>query len=110
MADTNELLIVLTTAANEEDAADIARSVLETGLAACIQIIPRIRSLYLWKGKIADEAEVLILIKTSAAAYQALEERILSIHKYETPEIVAIAAENVSESYFKWLLSAINPS
>lgn len=110
MVDRNELLIVLTTAANEDDATEIARSVLGTGLAACIQIIPRIRSLYLWKGEIADEAEVLILVKTSAAAYQALEEHIRSIHKYEIPEIVAIAAENVSESYFKWLTSTISPA
>ncbi|MER3431829.1 MAG: hypothetical protein C4324_12450 [Blastocatellia bacterium] len=108
MEDAGNFLIVFTTAANEDDTAEIARAILQAGLGACIQIVPRIRSLYVWNGKIADETECLILIKTTATAYSALEQYILSIHKYETPEIVAIRAENISEAYFKWVSEVVS--
>lgn len=105
--DSNKALVVITTVAVEADAVSLAKSVLETGLAACVQVIPAIRSLYVWKGEIADDRESLLLIKTTKGLYNELESFILARHQYETPEILAIPVESVFSGYLEWLLSNV---
>lgn len=97
------MLIVLTTTATADKANSLANGLVESRLAACVQILPKMTSVYAWEGKIAKDSEHLLLIKTLPEKYEAVEKYILDHHSYETPEIVAIDAEKVSAGYLKWL-------
>ena len=98
-----EFITVTTTTAKREDADRIARTLVEARLAACVQILGPITSVYRWKGKIETEGEWLCLIKSSRGRYGALEEMILKLHPYETPEIVATGITAGSRGYLDWL-------
>lgn len=97
------MLIVLTTTPNADEAENLARKIIEAKLAACVQVLPTMKSFYVWKDAVQTDSEHLLLIKTSDEKYAALESFIQSNHSYEVPEIVAIEAEKVSESYLNWL-------
>ena len=94
--------MVLTTVDKEEKADEIAKSLLEKKLAACIQIFP-IKSHYKWKGKIENSKEFLCLIKTKKSKYKQVEKEIKLVHNYETPEIISIPITNGSKGYLDWL-------
>lgn len=94
--------IVLTTTASEAEAELIARAVLDERLAACVQV-QAITSLYRWKGEIARDAERLLLIKTTTDRWDALRERIVALHSYETPEILRVPVEAGLDRYLAWL-------
>jgi len=98
----SEYAVVLTTAGSEEEAGALARSILESKLAACVQVQP-ITSYYVWKGENRDEPEYLLLIKTRHDAYERLEAHIKSRHSYETPEIVEIPILSGSPEYLAWI-------
>lgn len=93
---------VITTAASKDDAKEIARAILGAKLAACVQLFP-IESLYTWKGEMAEESEVLLLIKTRSELYSELEKAIRDVHKYETPEIIQLPVEKGLSEYFSWI-------
>jgi periplasmic divalent cation tolerance protein len=97
------MLVVLTTAPNSEEAETLARKIVEARLAACVQILPPMKSIYFWDGALQTDSEHLILIKTLPEKYDPLEKFIRANHSYDVPEIVALPAENVSESYLGWL-------
>ena len=97
------MLIVLTTTSSTEEAESLATGLVESRLAACVQIMPKMTSVYAWEGKVLSESEHLLLIKTLAEKFDELQEFIQRNHSYEVPEIVALAAEQVSESYLNWL-------
>ena len=97
------MLIVLTTTPNEEEAESLARKIVKARLAACVQVLPRMKSFYFWEGAIQADDEHLLLIKTLSEKFDELKDFILENHSYTVPEIVALRAEKVSESYFKWL-------
>jgi periplasmic divalent cation tolerance protein len=97
------MLVVLTTAPNTEEAENLARKIVEARLAACVQVLPQMKSFYFWEGAIQLDAEHLLLIKTLPEKFDELRDFIQSNHSYSVPEIVALAAEKVSDSYFKWL-------
>ena len=97
------MLIVLTTTSSTEEAESLATGLVESRLAACVQILPKMTSVYAWEGKVEKESEHLLLIKTLPEKYKAVEKYILDRHSYDTPEIVAIDAEKVSDGYLKWL-------
>jgi periplasmic divalent cation tolerance protein len=101
------VFIGLTTVANEEAGLKLADSIVRERLAACVQILPRMTSVYLWKGEIQKEAEHLLLIKTDAEKWPQLEAFLANNHPYDVPEIVAIESENVSEPYRAWLEAAL---
>ena len=84
-----EFIIVLSTVPNEEEAARIAHEVVSCRLAACVNIIQPVRSIYRWNGRLEDEREVLMIVKTRAALFGRLADRIKELHTYEVPEIVA---------------------
>lgn len=101
-------LVVLTTVPNMEEAASLSKGIVEAKLAACVQMLPGMRSFYFWEGAVQDEAEHLLLIKTVQDKYEALEAHIREKHSYDVPEIVALNAEEISEPYFKWLVDYVN--
>ena len=95
--------IVLTTVPNTEEAEALANAIVEARLAACVQILPKITSVYVWEGKLQKEAELLLLIKTLPDKWNELRDFITANHSYDVPEIVAVDAEKVSEPYQTWL-------
>jgi len=97
------MIIVLTTTSNLEEAESLARNIVSTKLAACVQILPQIKSFYFWEGEVQGEKEFLLLIKTLEAKFSKLEKFIKKNHSYDVPEIIAVSAEKVSESYLKWV-------
>jgi periplasmic divalent cation tolerance protein len=102
-------LIVLTTVEKSEDGERLARLLVEGELAACVQVLPEMTSIYRWENRIERAGERLLLIKTTRAAYQALEAAIKANHPYQTPEIVAVAIEAASPEYLAWMLALIKP-
>lgn len=99
----NSMLIVITTTPTPEEGERLAERIVAERLAACVQILPKMRSVYFWKGEVVSEAEHLLLIKTGEEKYGDLEQFLLANHSYEVPEIVALRAEHISEAYAKWL-------
>ena len=97
--------LVFVTVPNVDVGKTIARVLLEERLAACINVVPAISSLYWWQGKIQEDQEGLILIKTSQDSIQALQDRLHELHPYDTPEFIAIAVDQVSAKYLGWLES-----
>jgi len=97
------MLVVLTTTSNEAESEALARNIVEQKLAACVQILPKMTSVYFWEGKVQTEPEHLLLIKTLDEKFDELSEFIKSHHSYDVPEIVAIDAEKVSSDYLKWM-------
>ena len=104
-----EMLIVFTTFANEEDAARVTRALIEERLIACANLLPGARSLYRWKEKIADEKEVVVLMKTRKQDWTALLSRLHDLHPYETPECVAVRVAAGAPKYMEWLESVLAP-
>lgn len=96
-------LLVMTTAPSNDEAAAIGKRVVTEGLAACCNIVPGLRSIYRWKDEICDESEVLCLLKTSKDLFEPLKARIIELHSYETPEVVALDIADGSSDYLDWI-------
>jgi periplasmic divalent cation tolerance protein len=101
------MLIVLTTTPDFSEAEVLAERIVGAQLAACVQILPRMTSVYLWEGKLNKEPEHLLLIKTLPEKYEELREFIVANHSYTVPEIVAIKADKVSGRYLSWMKEVI---
>jgi len=104
---TNKRL-VLTTASSSEESKKIARALVETRLAACVNIIPEIESVYRWNGSVEAAQEYLLLIKTTAEAFPAVREKIKQLHSYEVPECIALAVDEGSAAYLKWIDTSVS--
>jgi periplasmic divalent cation tolerance protein len=96
-------IVVLTTCASEEEAVRIATALVEESLAACANIVSPVRSIYRWEGKICDEREWLLLIKTGRERFDALEKKIKSLHSYSIPEIICLPVVEGSLAYLEWV-------
>ena len=96
-------IVVLSTCGSHEEATSMARALVEKRLAACVNIVPGVRSIYRWKDAIQDEEEVLLLIKTSRALVDDLRVEIERLHSYEVPELIALAVVDGSERYLAWM-------
>jgi periplasmic divalent cation tolerance protein len=96
-------LLVLTTIGSEEDAARLGHNLVEQRLVACVNVVGPVRSVFLWKGKVEDESELLLLMKTRADRYAELETAIQELHPYEVPEVIAIPIERGSQAYLSWV-------
>jgi periplasmic divalent cation tolerance protein len=99
---TTSYAVVLTTVKSPEDARQIAEKLLSERLAACVQMLP-IDSLYTWKGEVAADSEVLLLVKTRKELYPELEKAIVAVHKYETPEILLLPVAGGLPAYLNWI-------
>lgn len=102
------MLIVLTTTPNIDEAEALAEKIVDARLAACVQVMPQMTSVYVWEGKLQTEPEHLMLIKTLPEKYDELEAFITANHSYDVPEIIAIDVEKVSEPYLAWMRTAID--
>ena len=99
--------IVLTTAGSEEEARKIARHLVEQRLAACVNIVPQIASIYRWQNKVEEGLEWLLIVKTTAGAFVHVREAILELHSYQTPECVCITIEDGSPDYLEWITESV---
>ena len=101
--DTSDAIIVFMTASNGEEAARLADMLVGAHLAACVQILPEMESVYRWQGKIERAPEVLILAKTIRSKFEELEREVRALHSYDTPEIIAVPVVAGSARYLEWL-------
>jgi periplasmic divalent cation tolerance protein len=99
--------VVLVTAASQSEATAIATMLIEEQLAACINVFP-VQSIYQWEGKIQQESEFQLIIKTNLAKFAELSSRIQEIHSYAVPEIIALPIVSGAESYLGWLSDVLN--
>jgi periplasmic divalent cation tolerance protein len=102
-----QALVVYCTVPNIDEAKSIARLLINKKLAACCNVIPGLVSIYRWQGKMSEESEVLLLIKTSQKKYEQLEKEIKMIHSYSIPEIIATPIVNASSAYMDWIFEMI---
>ena len=96
-------IVVLSTCGSAEDAQRVARGLVEKRLAACVNLIPGVRSIYHWKEAIEEDVEVLLLIKTTRELLDELRTEIERLHTYEVPEVIAISVVDGSERYLAWM-------
>ena len=102
-----EALVVLCTVPTAELAAELARTLVEARLAACGNVVPGLRSVYRWQGKVEDEAEVLLVLKTTRERFPALRDELLRRHPYQVPEVLALPVEAGSAAYLEWLSAQV---
>lgn len=108
--DVIDAIVVFMTAANGEEAARLADMLVGAHLAACVQILPEMESVYRWQGKIERQPEILLLAKTTRSKFEELEREVRALHSYETPEIIAVPVVIGSAPYLQWLDQATDPN
>ena len=101
-------IVVFLTASSGEEATRLADMLIGAHLAACVQILPEMESVYRWQGKIERQSEILLIAKTTAAKFAELEREVRALHSYETPEIVAVPLVAGSTPYLEWLADSLN--
>jgi periplasmic divalent cation tolerance protein len=99
--------IVLTTVGSENEARKIARHLVERKLAACVNIVPHVESVYRWQDKVESASEWLLMIKTTAEGFASVRDAIRALHAYELPECVAVAIDDGSPEYLEWLADSV---
>jgi periplasmic divalent cation tolerance protein len=105
----HRLRLILVTTGSEEQAVSIARALVSERLAACVNIVGPVRSIYRWRDAVNDDREYLLIIKTRATLYMKVETRVRELHSYEVPEVLALNADRGSPPYIKWLLDSTGP-
>jgi periplasmic divalent cation tolerance protein len=100
-----QVLVILVTVVNQQDAIRIGEAMVNARLAACANIVSRIQSIYRWKGKVVKAKEALLILKSTKSRYRALEKAIKAIHTYEIPEIIALPVKDGHDRYIGWVRS-----
>lgn len=98
-----DCILIFVTAGSETEAETIAKTLVEERLVACVNIINPIRSIYRWEGKITDDREWLLIMKTRAAHFVTVEARVKVLHSYQVPEVIAVPIQVGSEAYLQWI-------
>jgi periplasmic divalent cation tolerance protein len=98
-----ELMVVVTSVGTEEQALDVAHALVRARRAACVNIIPNVHSVYRWKGRVCDDGEMLLIIKTRAASFEAVRETIHRVNTYELPEVLAYRVDWASPGFSSWI-------
>jgi len=106
--ETTDAIVVFMTAPNREEAGRLAEMLVSKRLAACVQVMPEMESIYRWQGKVERQREVLLIAKTLDLKFAELEREVCALHSYETPEIVAFPLSAGSSSYLEWLSATVN--
>lgn len=102
-------IVVIMTTPNKEEAVKIVRSLLKERLIACANIVGPVSSLFWWQGKIDEESEFLVFMKSHKSLFERLSERVMEIHSYEVPEIIALPIIEGSPPYLEWLKTSLQP-
>lgn len=102
------MILVYTTFPKEEEASKVAKSLVQNKLAACVNLIPKIKSFYSWEGKLCEDDEIVLLIKSTKEKFTAVQEHIQSNHSYSCPAIFSIPIDEVENNYESWLLVGTN--
>jgi periplasmic divalent cation tolerance protein len=97
------VIVVFSTFPTEYKAADVARTLVSEGLCACVNLVPPVRSIYCWQGQICDQRETLAILKTTRERFDALRERLVALHPYEVPEVIALPVEAGHPPYLDWV-------
>lgn len=108
MKTSDDIRLLYCTCPDADTAQRIARALVESGQAACVNIIPGLRSVYRWQGAVQEDAEYLLLIKTQVARVASLTESILSLHPYELPEVIAVPVLAGHAPYLDWVRDSTN--
>ncbi len=98
-----DALVVLVTTPTAEQATELARALVGERLAACGNVLAGVRSVYRWEGSVHEDAEALLVLKTTRARFEALRERVLALHPYQVPEVLALPVEAGSAAYLAWI-------
>lgn len=98
-----DVIIILVTTGSESEAEKIAHTLVEERLVACVNILSPVRSIYRWEGKVQDDREWLLIIKTRASHFAAVEARVKALHSYQVPEVIALPVVDGSEKYLGWI-------
>lgn len=106
---TGDAALVLTTVGSEADGLTIARTLVEERLAACVNVLPAMMSVYRWKGQVEEEREHQLVIKTTPERVPAIEMRLRELHSYEVPELLVMHAAGGAEAYLAWLRQSVAP-
>ncbi|HEX5064565.1 MAG TPA: divalent-cation tolerance protein CutA [Myxococcota bacterium] len=102
---TSDVVALLLTAPDEETGRRIARALVEERLAACVNVLPGVRSIYRWKGAVEEASEVMLVAKTRASRAAALAARVRALHPYELPEVLALPVTDGSQAYLRWVVA-----
>ena len=100
--------IVLTTAGSEEEARKIAHDIVEERLAACVNIVPQVVSIYSWRNQVEESREWLLIIKTTAASFERVRQAITELHSYDLPECICLTIEDGSPNYLQWIADSVS--
>jgi periplasmic divalent cation tolerance protein len=96
-------VVVFSTFPNPDKAAEVARALVGEGLAACVNLVPAVRSIYRWKGELQDDSETLAVVKTTSERLDALTARLVALHPYELPEVIALPVAGGHAPYLDWI-------
>ena len=96
-------VVIFVTSTSEGEAAKIARMLVEEKLAACCNIVPQIRSIFSWKGEVCDEQETLLIVKSRGSMFERIKERVIQLHSYDVPEIIALPIRFGLQDYLEWI-------
>lgn len=103
MAKAKDEIVVFVTTSSEEEAVKIGRKLVDAGLAACANILPKVRSIFRWEGQVSDEQESLMIVKSRASLFEELVAMVKELHSYKVPEIIALPIQEGSADYLKWI-------
>jgi len=106
-SDDDAPLVLLSTLPGPDKAAEIAKILVEERLCACVNLVPAVRSIYRWQGQVSDDQETLVIIKTIRRRYDALAARLISLHPYEVPEVIAVQPIGGHAPYLAWIADAV---
>ena len=98
-----ELIVIVTSVGTEEQALDVAHALVRSRRAACVNILPNVHSIYRWKGRVCDDGEMLLLIKTRASQFEAVRETIQRVNTYELPEVLGYRVDKASPGFAAWI-------
>jgi periplasmic divalent cation tolerance protein len=100
-------IVIFVTVGNSKDAGSLAKSLVEKRLAACVNLLPGVASWYWWEGKVTEDQEVLLMMKTSRDKFAAVEKEVLRLHSYAVPEVIALQIVEGSRNYLNWIEESV---
>ena len=110
MSELDPITVMLTSVGTEQQAVEISEELIARRLATCVNIVPCLRSIYRWKGKVCEDTEYLLLIKTPRRLFERVAEAIRELHSYELPEILALPVDAAETTFHQWILQMVEPA